>query len=111
MNITEAAVISSGLALIRVENLKFVSDIGDVIKHNIMEAGPTDLIFLVKGAFYLKNFKHTTDVYHKVHARALSLYNLRQLDPAHIQALSALFNSHEVIKDSPFVSARVDRPN
>ena len=35
MNITEAAVISSGIALVRVENLKFVSDIGDIIKHNI----------------------------------------------------------------------------
>ena len=84
MNITEAAVISSGLALVRVENLKFVSDIGDIIKHNIAEAGPMDLIFLVKGSHYLRNFKHTTDVYAVVHARAVSLYNLRQLEPAHI---------------------------
>lgn len=75
MNITEAAVISSGLALVRVENLKFVSDIGDIIKHNITDANPTELIFLVKGAHYLRNFKHTTDVYTQVHARALSLYN------------------------------------
>jgi len=49
--------------MVRVENLKFVSDIGDVIKHNILRATPTDLIFLIKGAHYLRNFKHTTDVY------------------------------------------------
>ena len=77
MNITEAAVISSGLALVRIENLKFVSDIGDIITHNITKAGAMDLIFLVKGAFYLRNFKHTTEVYPTVHARALTLYNLR----------------------------------
>ena len=84
MNITEAAVISSGLALVRVQNEKFIADIGDVIKHNISEAGPLDLIFLTKGAFYMRDFKHTADVYSVVHARALSLYNLRQLDPSHI---------------------------
>lgn len=63
MNISEAAVISSGLALVRVENLKFVSDIGDIIKHKITDAGPLDLIFLAKGAFYMRDFKHTGDVY------------------------------------------------
>ena len=110
MNITEAAVISSGLALVRVENLKFVSDIGDVIKHNITDADPMDLIFLVKGAFYLRSFKHTTDVYAKVHARALSLYNQRQLEPAHIKALTTLYDSHQIITDSPFVTTRVERP-
>ncbi len=56
MNITEAAIISSGLALVRVQNLKFVSDIGDIIKHNIGDASPMDLIFLVKGAFYMRDF-------------------------------------------------------
>ena len=56
MNITEAAVISSGLALVRVQNLKFISDMGDIIKHNIGEAGPMDLIFLAKGAFYMRDF-------------------------------------------------------
>lgn len=29
-----------------------------------------DLILLVKGAFYLRDFKHTKDVYATVHARA-----------------------------------------
>ena len=56
MNITEAAVISSGLALVRVQNLKFISDMGDIIKHNIGEAGPMDLIFLANGAFYMRDF-------------------------------------------------------
>ena len=75
MNITEAAVISSGLALVRVQNQKFIADVGDIIKHNIAEAGPLDLIFLVKGAFYMRDFKYTKDVYPQVHARALSLFN------------------------------------
>ena len=110
MNISEAAVISSGLALVRVENLKFVSDIGDIIKHNIADADPMDLIFLVKGAFYLRNFKYTKDVYAAVHAQAMTMYKLRKLEPAHIQALSALFESHEIVSDSPFVSAKIVRP-
>lgn len=63
MNIQEAGVISSGLALVRVQNLKFISDIGDIIKHNITQASPMDLIFLTKGAFYMRDFKHTQDVY------------------------------------------------
>ena len=111
MNITEAAIISSGLALVRVQNLKFVSDIGDIIKHNIGDASPMDLIFLVKGAFYMRDFKHTKDVYPTVHARALTLYNLKKLEPAHIDTLSALFNAHQIITDSPFVDTRVQRPN
>ena len=96
--------------MVRVENLKFVSDIGDVIKHNILQATPTDLIFLIKGAHYLRNFKHTTDVYSQVHARALSLYNLRQLEPAHIKAFTTLYDSHQIITDSPFVTTKVERP-
>lgn len=63
MNITEAAVISSGLALVRIQNQKFIADVGDIIKHNITEAGPLDCIFLAKGAFYMRDFKHTKDVY------------------------------------------------
>ena len=63
MNITEAGVISSGLALVRVQNQKFIADVGDIIKHNIAEANPMDLIFLTKGAFYMRDFKHTKDVY------------------------------------------------
>lgn len=111
MNITEAAVVSSGLALVRIQNLKFVSDVGDIIKHNIADAGPLDLIFLARGAFYMRDFKHTKDVYPQVHARALTLYNLRKLEPAHIQALSALFTAHGLISDSPFVTVRVERPS
>ena len=84
MNITEAAVISNGLALVRVENLKFVSDIGDIIKHNISQADPMDLIFLTKGAFYLRNFKHTRDVYAVVHAQAMTMLKLKKLQPAHV---------------------------
>ena len=69
-----------------------------------------DLILLVKGAFYLRDFKHTKDVYATVHARAQTLYNLRKLEPAHIQALTVLFSSHEILTDSPFISTKVERP-
>ena len=56
MNIQEAAVVSSGLALVKVENKKFIGDLGDIIKHNIQDATGMDLILLTKGAFYMRNF-------------------------------------------------------
>lgn len=111
MNITEAAVISNGLALVRVENLKFVSDIGDIIKHNIAQADPMDLIFLTKGAFFMRNFKHTRDVYSTVHAQAMTMLKLKKLQPEHVHALSSLFEGHEIITDSPFVSPKIERPS
>ena len=109
MNISEAAVICSGLALVRVENLKFVSDIGDIIKHKILDAEGLDLVLLAKGTFYLRKFKHSKDIYSEVHARAMSLYNLRQLDPDVIAALSKVYDEHQVFTDSPFITTRFSR--
>ena len=38
MNIDEAAIVCSGLALVRVDNEKFVSDLGDIVRHKINDA-------------------------------------------------------------------------
>ena len=35
MNIQEASTVCSGLALVRVENQKFIADVGDIIRHNL----------------------------------------------------------------------------
>ena len=107
MNVQEVSVICSGLALVRVENQKFIADVGDIIRHTIKDASGVDLILLTKGAFYMRKFKYTKDVYSQVHAQAISKFNLRELDPDHIQALSALYESHRIITDSPFIQTRV----
>jgi len=56
MNAGEVALISSGLAMSRVENEKFVADLGDVIRNVLKDAGNMDLILLAKGTFYMRNF-------------------------------------------------------
>ena len=56
MNIGEASLISSGLALIRVENEKFIADLSDIIKNSVKEASNMDLILLTKGSFYMRKF-------------------------------------------------------
>jgi len=54
MNAGEAAIISSGLAMSRVENEKFVADLADVMRSTMKEAGNMDLILLAKGAYYMR---------------------------------------------------------
>lgn len=76
MNISEAALISSGLSIIRVENEKFIADLSDVIKHTIKHATNMDLILLTKGSFYMRKFPHSQELYSIVHAACLSRYNL-----------------------------------
>jgi hypothetical protein len=75
MNIGEAALISSGLAVIRVENEKFIADLTDVIKHTIKDASSMDLILLTKGAFYMRKHKHSSDLYSMVHANCMQRLN------------------------------------
>ena len=94
MNAQEVSVVCSGLALVRVENQKFIADIGDIIRHTIKDASGMDLILLTKGAFYMRNFKYTKDIYSVVHAQAMSKFNLRELDPEEVKALSVLFSAH-----------------
>ena len=84
MNIQEASTVCSGLALVRIESQKFIGDIGDIIRHNLKDANGVDLILLTKGAFYMRKFKYTKDIYSMVHAEAMSKYNLRELEPEQV---------------------------
>ena len=74
MQIEEAAIVASGLAIIRVENEKFLADLADVIKHTLSQASPMDLVLLAKGSFYMRKFKHTGDLYATIHAHAMTNY-------------------------------------
>lgn len=56
MNCGEAALICSGLSVVRVENEKFVNDLADVIKATLEHASNMDLILLTKGSFYMRKF-------------------------------------------------------
>lgn len=79
MNIGEASLICSGLAVIRVENEKFVADLADVIKVTLEHASNMDLILLTKGSFYMRKFKHSHDLYARIHAACMTRFNLRKL--------------------------------
>jgi hypothetical protein len=109
MNIDEAAIVASGLALVRIENEKFIADLGDIVRHKINHAQGTDFILLAKGSHYMRNFKHTKDLYSLVHARAVAKFADKQLDPEVIRALESIYSQHQVFSDSPFVSARPTR--
>jgi len=54
MNAGEVAIISSGLAMSRVENEHFVADLADIIRNTVKDASNMDLILLTKGAFYMR---------------------------------------------------------
>lgn len=109
MNVDEAAIVCSGLALCRIENEKFIADLGDIIRHKINFAQGTDFILLAKGTHYMRNFKFTKDVYALVHARAITKFSERQLDPDVITALETIYSAHQIMTDSPFVRARPQR--
>ena len=101
--------ICSGLAIIRVEAETFFADLADIIRHNIDDASGLDLILLAKGAFYLRKFGHTKDLYAQVHAKSMSKFNLRELSEQEVDIMSQLYTQHGVMSDSPFVGNRVQR--
>ena len=109
MNITEAAMIASGLAIVRVENERFIADLADIIRQTLRDSTGMDLIMLTKGAFYMRKFEHSNDIYAKVHAQCMSMFNLQKLSQQEISILSSLFTQQNVMHDSPFVEARVTR--
>ena len=109
MNIDEAAIVCSGLALVKLENEKFISDLGDIIRHKINDAEGTDFILLAKGSHYMRNFKHTKDVYALVHARAMTKLGQRELEPEVIQGLENLYSQQKILSDSPFIKVRPQR--
>jgi hypothetical protein len=106
MNIDEASIVCSGLALVRIENEKFIADLGDIIRYKINDAQGTDFILLAKGSHYMRNYKHTKDIYALVHARAMAMYSQRKLDSDVIEALEAIYTQQAVMTESPFVKAR-----
>lgn len=57
----------------------------------------------------MRRFPHTTDLYAIVHAKALSKYNMRELNEVELQVLGQLFTQDRIITDSPFVTTRVAR--
>jgi hypothetical protein len=65
------------LESVRVENEKFIGDLGDVARHTLKDASEIDLVLLTKGAFYMRKFKHTKDIYSLVHAECMRRSNLR----------------------------------
>jgi hypothetical protein len=93
MNIGEASLISSGLAVIKVENEKFIADLGDVIRETMKDASNMDLILLTKGSFYMRKFNHTSDIYSKVHAVCMQRFNLKQFTDQEMQLLKTLYTT------------------
>jgi len=74
---SDCAIIASVLSACQVGNEKFVADLGDIIKHTLKGATELDLVLLTKGAFYMRDFRHTKDLYAQVHAECTSRSNLR----------------------------------
>lgn len=103
MNISEAALISSGLAVIRIENEKFIADLSDVVKHTLRDASNMDLALLVKGSHHMRKYKHASDLYSMVHAHCMERLNLKKLTEQEIEILSNMFTTQGVFTDSPFV--------
>lgn len=109
LNIHEAANISIAIASLKLQTEDFIADIGDIIRANIKEASPIDLINLAKSTHYMRGFKHTKDLYSIVHAECVSRFNLKKFDEYEKQALSSVFSSHGIMTDSPFANVKVSR--
>ena len=86
-----------------------MSDISDIIRHNLLDARGIDLVLLAKSSFYLRDFKHSKDIYGEVHARAMSLFRLKELDPDTIRLLTKIYEEQQIFTDSPFVTSRIQR--
>eukprot|EP00347_Sterkiella_histriomuscorum_P024337 403331476 len=109
VNIHEAANVSIAIASLKLQNDNFIADVGDIIRHNIKEASAIDLINLAKSSYYMREFKHTKDIYSTVHAESVSRYNMKKLNEEEVHALSTVFSSHGIMNDSPFAQVRVSR--
>ena len=59
----DCALIASVLSATQVGNEKFVADLGDIIKHTLKQATELDLVLLTKGAYFMRDFRHTKDLY------------------------------------------------
>ena len=63
INLSEATNISVAIALLKIQNEKFIGDVGDIIRMNIEEADGTDLPNLAKSTHYMRAFKYSKDMY------------------------------------------------
>lgn len=77
LDIHEAANISIAIASLKLQTENFIADVGDIIRHNIKDANAFDLINLTKSTHYMREFKHTKDLYSILHAECVSRYNLK----------------------------------
>jgi hypothetical protein len=72
LNLKEASNIAVSVAILKLGNEKFIGDVSDVIRMLITsECEASDLPNLAKATFYMKNFKHSRDIYSHVHAAAV----------------------------------------
>ena len=69
---SDVAIIASSIESCSIANEKFIGDLGDIIRHTIKQASELDLVLLTKGAYYMRSFKHSKDIYSVVHAEATS---------------------------------------
>ena len=74
---TDCSLICSVLEPLKVENEKFIADLGDIVRHTISKSSEIDLVLMCKGTFYMRNFKHTKDLYSIVHAESMKRSNLK----------------------------------
>jgi hypothetical protein len=103
LDATDVSLICSVLESVRVENEKFIGDLGDVVRHNLDNASEVDLVLLTKGTFYMRDFKHTKDLYAMVHAECMRRSNLKKLTQPVRNMLSQLITTHGIMTDSPFL--------
>ena len=63
LNLSEATNISVAVAVLKIQNEKFIGDVGDIIRMHLESASQYDLPNLVKSTFYMRNFKYSRDLY------------------------------------------------
>lgn len=91
INLSEAANISVAIALLKIQNEKFIGDVGDIIRMNIDEAEGNDLPNLAKSTHYMRAFKYSKDLYMQVHAKALTLYHGGNLPSEVVETLKIIY--------------------
>ena len=106
LNVSEAANISVAIAVLKVQNEKFIGDVGDIIRANIRETDQYDLINLAKSTNYLRQFKYSRDLYAQVHAESMNKLRRGELEGEVVEALKQIYTDQGVFEDSPFVEAR-----
>ncbi len=74
INISEATNIAIAIASLKIVKENFIADVGDIIKANLKEANEVELVNLAKATFYMRDFKHTKDVYSHLHAECVARY-------------------------------------